>query len=52
MKKTYTNAEIEIIRHYIHHAGLSLPQAIQKVKAMTAEEIQAKREKIAEHTIY
>lgn len=40
----------EIIKHYMKTEGLGLPAAIAKVKAMTDEEVQEKREQIAKNT--
>lgn len=43
---------IELVKYYIRHAGLGLPQAMKKVNTMSDEEVQNKREQIAMNTYH
>lgn len=40
----------ELVKHYMRTHSIGLPQAIEKVKNMTDEEVKQKREEIAAHT--
>lgn len=46
----YTREQTEVIAYLVRHSGLGLPKAIEEVKAMSAQELREKRERIAEHT--
>lgn len=46
-----TTERLELVRYYIN-IGLGLPEAVKKVKKMSDEEVQTKREKIAASTFF